>query len=365
MEIKKIFLLLLLITCLLPTSAQNKIGDNPKSMQDGSLLELESLTKGLRLPRIQLKNVNNWTLDGSAVSGMIIFNESGTAPKGIYYWNTDLSQWVQVVNKSELSNLIANYISQNKAVKDSIIKTINTTIATGAIKGKDMTSNSPVLKVLNGTGAVIKDAQIDIDKNALGHLFSTSPVSDSLSIAISTSTAIRDSIASLLNSKTTNSLSLSNGTLTSTVNGVTSSSGVNLISSADNGLASTSGNVQLGGTLTKPTKLSTTTTNTLSITGLQNGDVTTDGLLTVTPTGVIRKISGNALSTIVYNSVAVATSDGQKRFATPVKITDVKKIQVYRNGINVGFIQADDTHVDLEDQAACYVDDEVKIIQSN
>ena len=69
------------------------------------------------------------------------------------------------------------------------------------------------------------------------------------------------------------------------------------------------------------------------------------------------------LGTNMYKLIAIASTDGQKRFATPIKITDLKKIQVYRNGINVEFTQVDNTHIDLEDQAACYVDDEIKIIQ--
>jgi len=82
--------------------AQNKMGDNPATIQAGSLLELESLTKGLRLPRIPLNDVTKWTLDGSPVSGMVIFNDSGSVPHGLYYWNVDNSQWEQVVTLSQL-----------------------------------------------------------------------------------------------------------------------------------------------------------------------------------------------------------------------------------------------------------------------
>ncbi len=85
--------------------AQNKMGDNPAVIQSGSLLELESVSKGLRLPRIPLNDVTKWTLDGTAVSGMLIYNESGTVPKGIYYWNTTLSQWVKVTNATEIAAL--------------------------------------------------------------------------------------------------------------------------------------------------------------------------------------------------------------------------------------------------------------------
>jgi hypothetical protein len=98
-----LFLVLLLLAGTV--NAQNKMGDNPTVVQSGSLLELESLTKGLRLPRIALNNVSSWTLDGTAVSGMLIYNESGSVAKGIYYWNTTLAQWVKVTNATELSAL--------------------------------------------------------------------------------------------------------------------------------------------------------------------------------------------------------------------------------------------------------------------
>jgi len=442
MKQKYLFSFFLLILLALPLYAQNKIGNNPAKINGGSLLELESTSKGLLLPRIQLDDMTKWTIDGTPVNGMMIFNETGLEPKGIYYWSTDSLRWLRSVNKSELSTLIANYINQNTTVRDSIIKVINNTITTGGIDGKDLTSNSAVLTVLNGTGAVINAVQVDLDKNAFGHLLLTSPVSDSLSIAISKNTVIRDSINSVVKATTTNtltgesdkltsivngvsadlvpasgtinktlgfdtngklviqaptststvvsntstvnsisttvngstgvavniinnnSLSLVNGVLSSSVNGVMSSPGLNLVSSADNGLTSKNGNVQLGGTLIKPTTLSTTAINTLSITGLQNGNMSTDSILVVAPnTGRVGKISGDMLGTNMYKLIAFATSNGQKRFETPAAITQVKKIQVYRNGINVEFTKVDDTHIDLEDQAACYVDDEVKIIQ--
>lgn len=77
MKFKHFLLLLLFVVFVLPVSAQNKIGDNPTTIQPGSILELESLSKGLCLPRIQLNDVNVWTLDGPTVSGLLIFNQTG------------------------------------------------------------------------------------------------------------------------------------------------------------------------------------------------------------------------------------------------------------------------------------------------
>jgi hypothetical protein len=300
----KIILSLLFIVffsfLVVPVIAQSKIGDNPTTIEQGSLLELESLSKGLRLPRIPLEDVHSWTLDGSAVSGMLIFNETGSALKGLYYWSMDLMQWVRVVNSAELATLIiAGTTVSNVSANNKLTTTVNGVTSLGA----------------------------DIIRN--------------------------------------NSLSITNGVLTSNVNGVSSSSGVNVLSLASNGLSSANGNVQLGGKLTQATKIATSAANTLALTGLQEGDFATDSLLAVASnTGIVRKISSSVFSGVnVLKSIEFAASDGQKRFATPAAITNINKIQVYRNGVNVEFIQADATHIELEALATCNANDEVKIIQ--
>jgi len=104
MKNRHLLLVVVLLVFSVSVIAQNKIGDNPAVIHSGSLLELESLSKGLRLSRIQLNDVRVWTLDGTPTSGMMIFNETGAVPKGIYYWSTDAAQWVQVVNASSAPN---------------------------------------------------------------------------------------------------------------------------------------------------------------------------------------------------------------------------------------------------------------------
>jgi hypothetical protein len=300
------FLKLLVVLVFVPflggyLHAQNKLGNNPTVVQPGSLLELESLSKGLRLPRITLDDVHVWTLDGSAVSGMLIFNETGAAPKGMYYWNTTLAQWVNVVNAADLATIIT---------------------------GATTVSNTSVGNQLSTTVNGVTGIGVDIIKN--------------------------------------NALTIVNGVLTSTVNGVASSPGLQILATADNGLTANNGNVQLGGVLTAPTTLTASSVNTLSLRGIQTGDTSTDSLLVIVPgTGVIRKVSAATQGVTIYKSIAFAASDGQKQFATPAPITDIKKIQVYRNGINVEFVGVTGSGtIDLENPAACYVDDEIKIIQS-
>jgi len=229
-----IFLLsILLLSIISPLSAQNKIGENPQDIKPASLLELESVSKGLRLSRIQLDDVNAWTpMEGTPVSGMLIFNETGTAPKGLYYWNMTKSQWVRVINTSELAALIAgSTIVENNVTDNKLTTTVNGVSSIGE----------------------------DIIKS--------------------------------------NHLSIVNGELTSIANGVASPSGVYVLASADNGLAHANGNVQLGGVLTKPTSISTSSVNTLSVIGLQTGDATNDNLLTVgSGSGEIHEINTSSLA---------------------------------------------------------------------
>ncbi|MDR0803259.1 hypothetical protein [Fluviicola sp.] len=79
------------------------------------------------------------------------------------------------------------------------------------------------------------------------------------------------------------------------ISAITFSSG-GLAYTAGNGLTLTGSNqLELGGTLTKPTSIITDTTNTLAITGLQNGALT-DSVVTVDAGGTLRKVSTVALS---------------------------------------------------------------------
>jgi hypothetical protein len=62
---------------------------------------------------------------------------------------------------------------------------------------------------------------------------------------------------------------------------------------ADNGLTITSGNIQFGGSLVKPSVLTTTAANTLAIPGLQAG-AKADEIVTMDANGVLRKITNNS-----------------------------------------------------------------------
>ncbi|MGJ7486333.1 YadA family autotransporter adhesin [Variovorax sp. LT2P21] len=80
--------------------AQVKIGNNPASINPGSLLELESTNRGVFLPRVALTDRATWTLNGNQpVEGMMVYNTNPSAgvnglQAGMAVWKS--GQWVSV-----------------------------------------------------------------------------------------------------------------------------------------------------------------------------------------------------------------------------------------------------------------------------
>jgi len=122
--------------------------------------------------------------------------------------------------------------------------------------------------------------------------------------------------------------------------------------------------IKLGGALVEPTKLTTDATNTLSIDGLQEITPTADNnVLTVdTNSGVITR---TPLANLFQEEVTltIAANDGQNQFATPMPITAPSKVNVYRNGVLIGFTVLNSTVVELESDAVCFAGDEIRIVQ--
>lgn len=71
-------------------------------------------------------------------------------------------------------------------------------------------------------------------------------------------------------------------------------------------------------------------------------------------------IRNNTTSTEQFVITAV---DGQLFFTTPLPITDIQKIDVYRNGARISFTQINATTIQIEKEATCYQGDEIRIVQ--
>ena len=122
--------------------------------------------------------------------------------------------------------------------------------------------------------------------------------------------------------------------------------------------------IKLGGTLTEPTEINMDATNTLALKGLEEITSTVDSdVMTVNSnTGVITRTSlGNLFQEEV--TLTIAAIDGQNQFVTPLPIVTPNKVNVYRNGVRIGFTVVSLSTVELEPEAVCYQGDEIRIVQ--
>ena len=62
-------------------------------------------------------------------------------------------------------------------------------------------------------------------------------------------------------------------------------------------------------------------------------------------------------------TLTIAATDGQNQFATPLPIASPSKVNVYRNGVRIGFSVSNINTLELEPEAICYAGDEIRIVQ--
>ena len=72
----------------------------------------------------------------------------------------------------------------------------------------------------------------------------------------------------------------------------------------------------------------------------------------------------STLSTHSELESVIIASNGQDEFPTPATITDPNNLNVYRNGVKIGFTVTNTTTIKIEQAATCYQDDEIRIVQS-
>ena len=96
--------LLFLFTMGTGLLAQVKIGDNPTTKNDNSVLELESTNKGLLLPRVALTSTTSYLPLSAHVIGMIVFNSATTGDVIPGYYYNDGGKWVRLADASAASN---------------------------------------------------------------------------------------------------------------------------------------------------------------------------------------------------------------------------------------------------------------------
>ncbi|MBK8518491.1 MAG: hypothetical protein IPL55_20050 [Saprospiraceae bacterium] len=132
-----------------------------------------------------------------------------------------------------------------------------------------------------------------------------------------------------------------------------------------NGLSYTPTNeIKLGGVLVQPTTIAASNTNTLALTGLSPGNAATDEIVTIDPTtGVLKKAPVSSL--LKEKQMVFVSANGQTQFPTPFPITDIDKINVYRNGARIGATVVNPGTIALEAGVVCVAGDEIRIVQFN
>lgn len=308
-----VFLLLSVIS--LTAFAQVKVGDNPSQIDSNSLLELESSDKVLvlsRLTNVEMEAIQ--PLYGALVYNIdekCIFMFEGTM------WKSLCSEGTKVTT-STTSPLTNN-------VGDIWVNTSNSRDITSVWDG----NNWIPLNSNPKSGSGDPSSQTNLNPDA-GDIY------------------VDESNGDIYTFNGTDWINNTANTTISVVNGLTKT---------------VENTIELGGVLTKETVIETSATNTLAITGLETTTETENNEIVVVDkvTGVLKKIEPSNL--IREEEIIIIASEGQIQFTPPFPITNPKHIDVYRNGVRIKFTTIDTSTIELEPQAICYKDDEIRIVQ--
>ncbi|WP_293788210.1 hypothetical protein [uncultured Pedobacter sp.] len=95
-----------------------KVGNNPTTVANSAVLDVEASNKGALLPRVALTSITDVITIPSPANALTIFNTAtaGTAPNnvipGYYYWNAGGNTWVRLNDQSYYNGLSLNSSNQ-------------------------------------------------------------------------------------------------------------------------------------------------------------------------------------------------------------------------------------------------------------
>lgn len=248
-------------------SAQIKIGINPTMMNANAVLEIESVNKGLLLPRLALSSTSSPSPMISFTYGMLVYNTAtqNDVTPGMYY--SDGVKWLKMVAGS----------------------------FTESPSSSNWKTNGN-----NGTNAAT---------NFLG-------TTDNVALRFRTGNLERMSIGT-------------NGWV-----GI----GTNAPAAA----------LEVKGQVIIDTILA--------------GNSSTDNILVANPAdGKLKSIPSSSFIAGAQKRIEVVVVQGQTIFNTPASITDINKIMLYRNGIQISFTA--NTTTSIISEIPCVPGDEIRIIQ--
>ena len=92
-KIFKAIALGLFFSVLLSNTLIAQVGVNTTTPGDGSLLDVESTTKGLLIPRVNIADLSTIApVDGGSTESLLVYNINTTTGKGFHYW--DGADWI-------------------------------------------------------------------------------------------------------------------------------------------------------------------------------------------------------------------------------------------------------------------------------
>jgi hypothetical protein len=266
-QMNRILLVIVLVATAVGSAfAQIKLGDNSGNLNQNALLELESSSKGLLLPRMTTAQAATMT---SPPDGMMIYNTDSACIciRGAGFWHSLCAEgngkpWGTLGNSN--TDPVNNFVG-TKDAQSLVFRT----------------NNAEVMRILtNGNIGV----GTTTPTNKLHIVAATNPLRlEGLQAGAATDEVVTvdaTGVARILPMTTIGANSFT----------------------ANNGLTKTGSNVQLGGALTAATAINTTATNTLALGNLQQGSLATDSVLTTTAGGVIQRMS---MAAIGANTITV------------------------------------------------------------
>ena len=309
---KEIFYFLIFFLLLTPTFSQVKVGNNPASIHSNSILELESSNKVLVISRMTNAQMNAT----QPLRGALVFNIEENC---VFMY--DGTSWRNLCNTGAGINV-----------------TTSTTAPTNNNMGDFWINKSydNSAYIWDGTSWDSMDNNPKRGNGAPNTTTAPTPIAGDVYVDNNSGTIYAYDGSTWITSNST--------------------------PSANNGLLiNPSNTIQLGGILIQPTTIDTDNTNTLAITGLQNGNIATDDIVTIDKTtGVLKKTSTTNL--LREEVTKIIASDGQQIF-TGLTLYTTDKINVYRNGVRVDFTLINATTIEIEPDAICYAGDEIRIVQ--
>lgn len=399
--------LFILISFIISFLGHAQVGIGTMTPANSAQLDVTATNKGMLIPRLSLiQTTNQSPVTGVIENSLLVYNTTtvNDVTPGFYYWQID--KWVRLIGKSDpvifnetLTTLTYDANTNKLTYKDengvsNVLQLAGQAGSVGpagpqgpqgiagnngakgdkgdtgaqGIPGKDGAAGAQggIGLIVDGTNTTVTGSGTTADPykiNTPSLLAATVSNSSAANLLSTTVNGVTGSNVNIINS---NTLTAVDGNLVSTVNGVATTATVPVLMTANNGLTAANGNVQLGGSLTQPTTITTDATNTLALKGLQQGSPTGELLMIEPNTGVIKKISINELTGVIKEELIAI--GGQKVFATPQPITSLDKIQVYRNGIEINFTATPGTsqltlQLYADTNGACLEGDEIKIYQ--